>query len=329
MSNLALKNQVEYTLTVTSGPDKGETFKIMSSTIKIGRASTNDIVLAKDVKCSRNHAEIIISHSGIIIKSLNSKNLVEVDGKPGEALLLNHNAKIRLGSTKLLFQISMLIKDEETRALSATMNEAFDPQEKGLGFSRPQQIHKGNKLPLPQGKTNNFRMILIGIGIILIMFALTNEEVGFNKDAGIRTDEEIEKEIDTINKIREAERKLREKKGLQSPNFKEAQTHYIRGFRYYKKGKYERFLYSFQACTSIFPEHELCKTYKKLAEKKYYELIQFQMIRGKKLLEKGQYSACISVFKNVTYMVKDKSNKVFQEAEANLSLCKSRMEGRF
>ncbi|MCB9027219.1 MAG: FHA domain-containing protein [Bdellovibrionaceae bacterium] len=329
MSNLAPQNQVEYTVTIISGPDKGETFKLMSILISIGRASTNDIVLAKDVKCSRQHAEIHISSSGIIIKSLNKDNLVEVDGQQGEALMVNHNSKIRVGSTKLLFQISMLIKEETQNISTLQMVPNDTHTERGIGPSHPQQVPQAPALPLKLKKANNFRMFLIAVIVLLALVALNEKKDSLSKSTGIRTDEDIENEIETRNKILEAERKLKQKKGLNSPQFNEAQTHYIKGFRDYKRGKYERALYSFQACISIFPEHELCETYKKLSTKKFQELIQYHLVTGLKFLDKGQYSACKSSFKNVMFMVRDNSNKTYQEAEANYRLCESRLEGRF
>ena len=332
MMVLAPMNQVEYSLTIVSGADKGETFKLMSTLIRIGRSSENDIVLSRDVKCSRNHAEIHISSAGIIIKSLNKNNLVEVDGQAGEALMLSHNSKLCIGSTKLLFQIAMLVKDE-TQPMVNPLQQTSDQSigERGLGPIRPQQVDYSSPSSYlkKQNKSIHFRMFLIGLLILIGLFALNKEKDNILKGTGIRTDEEIEKEIETINQLREAERKLRQKKGLNSPQFLEAQTLYIKGFRDFKKGKYERALSSFQACLSIFPEHDLCQTYKKLSQKKFQELVQYHMVSGLKFLEKGQYSACKTSFKNIMFMVRDNSNKVYQEAEANFRLCESRLEGRY
>ncbi len=326
MSQLALQSQVEYTMTIVSGPDKGEIFKLMSTTISIGRASTNDIVLARDAKCSRQHAEINISSTGIIIKSLNPKNLINVDGKEGATLFLNHNSKIMIGSTKILFQISMLIKDGASAPPALFYSDSNE--NKGLGPTRPQQM-PNKPITFHQPKKNNLRLILIVALFVIVIFALTEEDSSPLPKKGIRTDQDIENEIDTLNKLREAEIKLRKDKGVESDQYEEAHSHYIIGFRDFKKGKFERAISSFQACLTIFPKHDLCKTYRGLAQKRFQELIQYHMISGNKFADNGQYSACITSFKNVMYMVKDRSSKVYLEADSKRKYCETRLRGRF
>ncbi len=325
MTNIALQNKVEYSLKILSGPQKGEVLKLLSTTITVGRSSKNDIIFAEDTNCSRFHAEINISSSGIIVKSLNPKNLVQVDGKEGAALRVSHESKIKIGNTKILFQISMIIPD------AAQAPALFNPnnnQNKDLETARAQQIPQhGAAAPAP--KKNNFRMILIAGLVIVFLFILTEEQKSSQQATGIRTEKDIENEIEKLNKLREAEAKIRKQRGTNSKQFIKAQSHYIKGFRDYKKGKYERAIASFQACTSIFPKHALCTTYKKLSHKRFQELIQYHMIAGKKFAGKGQYSACKASFKNVMYMVKDTSSKVFQEADAKYRLCESRLTGRF
>ncbi len=323
MSNLAVKSQTEYTIKVLSGPEQGATFKIMSPIIRIGRSSSNDIILAQDPKCSRNHAEINISGSGIIIKSLSSNNLITVDGKQGEVLFLKHDSKIVIGNSKLLFQISMLIPEHEP--MSPAVVEAAG----GLGPRHVPREAAVSNFSSPKANGSQMKIILIGAIAILLLFAFTQNKKSKQAQVDIRTEEQVAKDIEAFNQLKKKEEEARQKDGKENDNYKEAQSLYITGFRDFRKGQYERAISTFEACVSIYPKHDLCQTYKKLAEKKFQELIQYHMILGNKYLEKGQYQSCKSSLHNVMVMVKNPNSQVYKEAQSIYAICRSRLEGKY
>ena len=135
--------------------------------------------------------------------------------------------------------------------------------------------------------------------------------------------------IQSADDLRVEEAKEFKSKGLNTKEFKEAQSNYIKGFRDYKKGQYERAISSFHACLSLYPKHLLCQRYQKLSYKKHEELIQYNMMLGKKYFDQGQYQACRSTFRNAMIMISDRSSKVYKEATANYKLCRLKTEGQY
>ena len=320
MNQLDPKSSIEYTLKVLTGPEKGAKYKLLSTNVHIGRSSDNDIPLVKDPKCSRKHAVIQISTQSISIKSLNEKNLVTVDSQTGMELPLKNGSKIKLGSSVLVFNINMLYPD----------NNIPTPQ-KGTHLSplSEQTYTANNQLPpitMGNGKGKFYLILFILAAIVLF---LLNGPIKQKSEIELISNEEIDNKIEATQKVFEAEQKAFEQKGKNSPQYTEGQSYYVRGFRDFKKGQYERAVESFEACLSIFPTHILCTRYKKLAEKKFQELIQYHMVLGKRQLDQGQYQACQASFRNVMYMVKSPQSRVYKEARANFILCKGRLKDRF
>jgi hypothetical protein len=103
----------------------------------------------------------------------------------------------------------------------------------------------------------------------------------------------------------------------------------VRGFRDYRKGQYERSMVSFQACLALNPEHVLCNRYIRLSQRKFDELVQNQVVLGRKYRDQNQYQACRASFRNVMVMVKDANSKIYQEAKANYDACNAFVEGRY
>ncbi|MFC1821181.1 ATPase, T2SS/T4P/T4SS family [Thermodesulfobacteriota bacterium] len=87
-------------------PKNGTTtlYDIVKETIKIGRLSDNDIILADD-RVSRYHAEIIRhSDKKIIIQDLNSANGTIIRGRKVSTKKLKNELKIDIGRMKLTFK---------------------------------------------------------------------------------------------------------------------------------------------------------------------------------------------------------------------------------
>ena len=114
-----------------------------------------------------------------------------------------------------------------------------------------------------------------------------------------------------------------------SVNARQAQENYVRGFRDYNGGQYERALISFQACLALNPEHTLCNRYLRLSQRKFNEVVQYHMVLGRSYRDQSQFKACRAAFRNVMVMVKDASSTTYKEAKANYEACNSFVEGRF
>ena len=355
MSQAAHKNQATYSITVLNGPDKGTVYKLMGGQISLGRGSDSDIVIKGDPKCSRLHANIKVTSNGVEIFDVSQKNVITVDGNVGSNQFLQHDSVILLGRTKLRFKIEdfddgilggtnvgihevtkMGTPDRKANANQqmAPMPEhapqPLDPPMKagGVGPARPKRSRR--KKRHSQEKSSLTFYIIIGvIGLVAYLLFGTGSNKSKEKIT-LRSDDQIIKEIQSVDSINTQKAIEFSKKGFKSPQYKAAQSNFVKGRRDYQKGQYGRALVSFQACLGLFPKHELCAIYKRLSEKKSGEMIQYQMVLGRKYKEQNQYSACVGAFRNVMNMLeKDTTSIIYKEARANAIQCQRELEDDF
>ena len=129
--------------------------------------------------------------------------------------------------------------------------------------------------------------------------------------------------------MKEAAQKEMSKEKENVISYQQAQETYIKAFRDYRKGQYERALEQFQACLSLAPQHALCNRYLRLSQRKFNELIQQQMILGRKYRDQNQFKACLASYRNVMVMIKDSQNVTYKEAKTNYDYCHYMVEGRY
>ncbi len=95
-----------YQMTVLEGPNSGMSFHLTSFPVGIGRSSAALVLLDKDLKVSRQHAEIYESHDALRIRDLGSLHGTRVNGLKIQDQFLRSGDQIQLGSTVLIFQVS-------------------------------------------------------------------------------------------------------------------------------------------------------------------------------------------------------------------------------
>src|SRR5215472_15252773 len=107
-----------------SGPLAGQTFPISKSSVTIGRASTNDIVVKDDLKVSRTHARLLKQNGSWSIEKLAPYyNTLTVNQQHVQQAMITNNATIRIGAdTSFLF----LIKPEILAAPRSLINALPD-----------------------------------------------------------------------------------------------------------------------------------------------------------------------------------------------------------
>jgi phosphoserine phosphatase RsbU/P len=92
-------------LIVASGHEEGMVFPLQAAIVSIGRSATNAIQIV-DKRISRHHAEVIFSEGHYIYRDLNSKNGSLVNNQPiKKAVVLQHGDEIRLGDTRVMFEL--------------------------------------------------------------------------------------------------------------------------------------------------------------------------------------------------------------------------------
>ena len=309
-----LKNH--FVIHILNGPDKGAQFKISGATLTIGRGNDNDIQVQGDPQISRQHLRISIRHEEIYIESLNEKNPLTINKKPIQNAIIESGVQFIAGKTK--FQIK-----EENQISTTSQRNNMSP------YVRQNRQGHQKLTPLPQ-KRNLARMTLYAVvGIVILLLIFSSHKKDETQEPMLRTDEVVNKEIVSQQNIIESLRQKNLRSGKSTLQFKRAQAGYIKGFRDYKQGQYERAIQYFQECLSIYPSHVLCNRYLRLSQKRFNELVQYHMVVGKKSLDKKHYRACITSFNNVMVMVKDPNDKVYIEAKSNYDICKYKYKDRF
>lgn len=321
-----------FTLSILNGPEKGSIFKISGSTIKIGRSRDNDISNDKDPKMSRHHLKILIKSGEVYIESLSEKNPVIINKKPIQKVIIeNHVIKqgFRFTAGNTEFELKSTSSNGKPLALQKNNAQLHTPSSKS---SSP----LSSFFPSPTSSSRQFQrknpmkiVLFTVVGLLLLLLLSSDSKKSEKQDLTLRTKEDVSKDIDSQSKTINDLKKKNIESGKTRPQFAKSQAEYIKGFRDYRQGQYERAMQYFQGCLTIDPSHVLCKRYLTLSQKRFNEIIQHHMVTGKKFLDKKHYKACMTSFTNVMVMVKDPKDRVYLEAKSNWTICQHHSQGRF
>ncbi|MCB0420843.1 MAG: FHA domain-containing protein [Bdellovibrionales bacterium] len=330
MNSLAPAATPSILLTVSAGPHKGAQYKINSQQIYIGRSTENDISLEKDSRCSRKHITIFFSPQGPIVQNLSEQNKLMVNGHEALEAPLMPGDVIQIGSTEISYTLQVpavpsapitqdqYLTSKEQASVAPYQEAPYSPSSGG--------IHSSHSKRTADSKKNFY--IIVGIVGALFLFLMMSD-VKSKKDPGILTDEELSHRIeDTVSETIKKRNELK-KSGKTQDSYKIAQESYVAGFRDYERGNYGSAIESFQACLSLFPSHNLCNRYLRLALRKKQELIQFYMVQGRKFIEANQFQPCLTSFRNVMLLSPIKTSSIYKEARANYEHCRVHLEDRY
>ncbi|NJL24650.1 MAG: FHA domain-containing protein [Calothrix sp. SM1_5_4] len=322
--------------TVLTGPMRGTVRLMNSPEFSVGRSPECEFVIVNDPKCSRKHALVSSTGYECSITSLNDKNPVLVNGREIENAPLNDGDVITFGETQVEFNLTTVPVGGDHGALSvldpgldAVPRLAADPAPlAAMQAPSPPGRTRRRRIKKPTGGSGLNRLILYGT-VGLIIFWLASPSGKKKAETAIRTEKQIQADIEAATKLREAAEIQNMRRVDQSVTARQAQENYVRGFRDFHKGQFERSLTSFQACLALNPEHALCNRYLRLAQRKFNELVQYQIVLGRKYREQNQYKSCRAAFRNVMVMIKDSNSPAYQEAKANFEACNAMVEGRY
>ena len=150
------------TLYVATNDGKIFNFPISKNKITIGRSNKNDLAL-NDKTVSRYHTEISKLKKGYFLTDLGSFNGTKVNGKPVQGFFLQHNDRIRLGSTTLTFLVDndTSVKERESVVLTSESDQEREGQKivkssplEGRRESQELLISLGDKKIIKRGETD-------------------------------------------------------------------------------------------------------------------------------------------------------------------------------
>lgn len=289
-------------LKILIGSHKGKQFRLLSSEIIIGRHSDCDIIFKDNPLCSRKHARIKREGTSYLIESLNPENLVLVNKRTVRSHLLKPKDKITIGDIELLFLDKAPVKSSLPQSLQA--------------FETP----KSKKSWLTPPRAILLAILIGGLGLHLSKNKKNSETQG---KLDLRTEKEIMETVKEIEKLNKEE----EEKALK-PQEKEARIAFIKGFRDYRKGYFQRALKMFQHCLTFNKKDVLCERYSEKSKIQIERLIQKKIRLGNIYKEKKQYEACQAVFKSVEIMIQDTGSILYKEASANKKLCETHLKNK-
>jgi hypothetical protein len=329
-----------------NGPMKGAVQLLTHKVIVIGRSSECDIVILNDPKCSRKHAKVEWSSDGFVIRTLSTHNALTVNGTPTNEELLAEGDVICLGDSELRFNAGAELdnsnpgirKEVSLRLVEPTPAQRPKQMQSPApiaahGTAQPvgtQIIHPASsprRSSQPQG--NNKRFYVYGFFVLMVIWLFYPTNKKLKPEVKLRTQEQTDTDAAELQKLKESAENGRRNIANSSFEMRQAQENYVKGFRDFRKGQYERSMEAFEACLSLYPEHVLCNRYAKLSRRKFAELIQYHMVLGRKYREQEQYRPCLAAFRNVMTMVKDQNSPIYKEAKSNWDICDSSVEGRY
>ena len=308
---LALQSGIETRWTITNGPLKGTVRILTAAQFTLGRSTDCEFAIAEDPKISRRHATVALTPEGYEIVCLNESNPVLVNGREIQKARLKAGDVVTVGSTDLKFN-----PGHPTQLVAM-------PQA-GFPASGPAKRGRAKKVNSQSSKRLLIYAIVGAFFLYLVLSPSKKKEV-----MKLRSEQQVQADIEASTKLKEVGEAQNAKRVDGSINSRQAQENYIRGFRDYREGQYERALVSFQACLALNPEHALCTRYLRLGQRKFNEVIQYQMVTGRRYRDQNQFKSCRSAFRNVMVMIKDASSPTYKEAKANYEACNAFVEGRF
>jgi pSer/pThr/pTyr-binding forkhead associated (FHA) protein len=317
--------------TVISGAMAGNVRLMSAGGFTIGRSPDNEFVLINDPKCSRKHAAVQWTPRGCEIAAINEANPILVNDEEIQRAVLNDNDVVTLGNTKIQFNLTTG-SAHDTIAIAPDQTElavAGHSPVQVRSYAQPAPAARPKSRGKPKKRANSNRMIIYTALALIVLFFMTATPKKNDKKDALRTEQKIQADIDEANKLEEAANKMPIKRIDDTVTGRQAQENFVRGFRDYRKGQYERSLDSFQACLALDPNHSLCNRYIRLAQRKFSEVVDLNLILGRKYRDQNQFAACRASFRNVMVMVKDANSLKYKEAKANYDACNSLVEGRY
>ncbi len=314
---LSIKGMPESKWTVINGAMKGTVRLIGLPQFTIGRSPDCEFIIVNDPKCSRQHAKVVYGVGGYEIHGQSEKNAVFVNDREIQRAPLQDGDVVRIGDTEIQFNMTSMPQLQVVPTAAPAPAMVY-PQ----GY--PQQRGRAR----PVGKSNSKKWIVYGaLGLILTWLLWPSAKK--KTEISIRDEQQIQADIEAANKMRDAAEMQQLQRVDRSVSARQAQENYVRGFRDFQTSQFERAMISFNACLALNPDHALCNRYARLSQRKFNELVQYEMVLGRKYRDQNQFKSCKASFRNAMVMVKDASSPIYREAKANYDACSRLIEGRY
>ena len=352
-------------VTIISGSERvGEKQYFHKPIITFGRDESCDVCIKSDPKISRMHVEISQENGLTTIRNISGKNYVLINGKKVDSLILDKSCVMQIGDTQIqigtniasiiqhsqnsLQQVAPVGKNSSMpahaagRALSGHQGQQAMQGQQNFQRQQPQGFRQappppptGGYAPAPSQSSINPKIIIAVVILIGAAFFMSQNEPTSDNPAPPKVLDEIRSEEDVRIDVEKAEAAIKnlnqsiEKKGQNTVQYQTAQSLYVKGFRDYRLGQYERAIYSLQAALDVYPNHELARQYLILSRRKLEEHANYFVETGKKYRAIGNWRMCESNFRSAMILWKDPSSLNYIEAKKYLEECVLKGKGKY
>jgi len=299
-----LELQAEKFLTILNGSEAGVAYKIVGKKLTIGRAGGNDVVL-QDAKASRRHVMIEAGDDGTYsFKDLGSQNGIAQNGQIVRGGILQDGDILIIGQTQIRFG-------------SAPTQTALAPVRTASPVSTPQGsaplIQPSLGLP-PMGtrstssKPQNL-FIIFGIVALVVVAAIIFQSRQASRKLMLKDDAKIQETLDATDQETAMLEKEINRKGKDTPEYQQAQSFYLRGFREFREGNYIRANQNFETALTLYPQHQLASRYLVRSRQKLNEAISQALERGEKAFQLEKYGMALNDYRTVLLLNTDPKSK--------------------
>lgn len=335
--------KLRLTLSVTQGPESGAIFQLLPPKVNIGRSPENHIIIS-DPKSSRQHVSLHILQDKIVLEDLSAQKSALVNGRQGHQLELRNGDTIQIGDTRLVFHAELLpamptsaqlqvVKPNSQYPMTAPQNTAsqynsnvnsnsqtFNNSQFG-GAPSPNSAY----MPPPNANSSKIRFwIIAGVLISAVLYIALDSGPKRKESAPANVEKEIisntQRNEDELQKLM----KTRKFENLEEQTrYREANKHYVEGFRDYNNGQYGRAIRSFETALAIDPKHKLAERYRQYAYKAREDMYLAKTEEAKQYYQKQMYSRCSSSAEKVMIEINNNNDLRFKEALSLKRLCDS------
>jgi pSer/pThr/pTyr-binding forkhead associated (FHA) protein len=313
------------TLEILQGPHMGLRQSFEKIQWSVGRGPENDLILAQDIKVSRNHLQIQATNGQVLVKNINSRNVMLAEGKASVEVLLKSGSQIQVGDSLIKFEFENMISSPKPEMKVVPRPATQAPAENFSSFNTRIKTHSG---VIPNRPTHvepsllaspkfRFGAMIVVVGLVILWIA--QSEVAKKRGKGLR--DSVAMNADMAKSETEVKQLIEDRRDQDSPQYRLAQAQFIKGFRDYQQGQFARAMEAFQSARAFYPAHELANKYWTLSKRKLEEKAQAHMQMGRRYLGTSQYRMCQSSFAAVMMLVKDDRNPAYIEARQFYNEC--------
>lgn len=148
---------LKYKVIFQRGPLAGQSFVFERPTVSLGRGSENDLVLANDLRASRQHAEIRYEDGVLKIFNTSTKNFIVVNGNEEESAILESGSVVLVGESEFRLEISAAepvkavakkeIEEPKTKLIVVEVNTP--PAPRPISEMQPPYLQPTATTPIP------------------------------------------------------------------------------------------------------------------------------------------------------------------------------------